>query len=239
MLFRFAESQVGVMRNGEEDSISTLSTRVGGLFLLLAGVALPIIVIDYMTTMSGLVSDGYSPSADERVTFARSVFGHLAVGWHAEVFAMALLGAGALALSNRVSRAGWSLSVMGCVVAIPMYAVMVGGYGGLFEQTTSSIELFEILNGIAGFSFIAGQGLVHLGLGVAFLIEARVKPSVAPAWMLLLAAATNLLGACIFILNHVGVLNSFVYAGPFGLVGHILVAIFGFKLLIENPAKET
>jgi hypothetical protein len=207
------------------------SSRIGGLFLLVAGTSLPVIIIDYINTMSGLVGANGAPTIPERVSFAATVFEHLQIGWHAEVVAMALLGAGALSLLGRGSRSGWALCAMGCVVAMPMYAVMVGGYGGVFSQSNVNVELFQVLNGMANFSFLIGQGLVHLGLGIAFLLEDREDLTLLPRWVLLLGAATNLLTGVVFILNHIGMLESFLLAGPFGLLGHLLVAAFGFRLL--------
>lgn len=216
-------------------TVST-SSRVGGFFLLVAGISMPIIIIDYIVTMSGLAGADGPPTLSERADFVASVFDHLQIGWHAEVVAMALLGAGALSLINRASCSGWALCAMGCIVTMPMYALMVGGYGAVLSQADPNLELFEALLGTTGFSFHIGQGLTHLGLGIAFFIESLAKAPIMPRWFFLLAAAANTFTGVVFSLIHTGTLDNFMVAGPFGLLSYLVIVIFGLRLLTLKPS---
>jgi len=101
--------------------------------------------------------------------------------------------------------------LMGCVATLPMYAVMVGGYGAVFSQPELDVALFEALNGIAMFSFLSGQALVHLGLGLAFVIESRASEVLLPRWFFIVGAGVNTVTGTVFALNHTGVLDSLVY----------------------------
>lgn len=219
-----------------------ISTRIGGAFLFLAGIAMPIIIVDYVLTMSAMSGTDGAPTLAERATFAAGVYDHLAVGWHAEVIAMALLGAGSIALADRESRSGWALAAMGVVVAMPMYAVMVGGYGAVLSETEVDLRLFAALDAIAAFCFFIGQGLLHLGLATAFAIEARKDLPLLPAWFFILGAGANLVTGAVFTMVHLGILDGFMIAGPFGLTSYALLAILGVRLMrgtAEPQARRT
>jgi len=208
----------------------TKSTRIAGLLLMLACIALPIIIVDYIRIMSGFDAGG-DPSITDRAEFAKGAYAAASRGWIFEILAVAFVATAGLILMNRESRAGWALAAVGATITIPMYGIMIGGYGEVFERSELNAELFVVLRSMTLPFFYVGQGLMTLGLGLALGLEALASNRLLPSWLLLLGCVANTLGGGVFILLHFSLLDSFAIAGPFALLGFALTALLGARLM--------
>lgn len=208
------------------------STRIGGVLLMLAATALPIIIIDYVMIMSGLVTEGEATIMD-RAAFAKDAYPELAQGWRVEILAIAAVACASFIFLNRPSRAGWALTAIGALITIPMYGIMLGGYGEIFRLPNLDAELFMVLRGMTLPFFCVGQGLMMVGFGLTFLLEAQTEECVLPRWVLWLGCIANSIGGGVFLLLHVGLLNDFTFSAPFALFGFLLTALLGVRLAVK------
>ncbi|MEM6493979.1 MAG: hypothetical protein AAF650_06325 [Pseudomonadota bacterium] len=81
--------------------------RLSGLFLMLGGASLLFIIVEYIVVSSG------APGFDDlqgRAAYYLSVYPTLSRGWHFELVAMSLLGAGSLMRLGSVGKGGWATS---------------------------------------------------------------------------------------------------------------------------------
>ena len=212
----------------------TLSTRIGGVFLLLACIALPIIIVDYVMVMSGF-DGGADPSNAQRAEFAQGAYSALAKGWKVEILAVSLIAAASLIFLNRPSRAGWSVAAVGALITIPMYGIMLGGYGEIFNQPEPNADLYVVLRSMTIPFFYVGQGLMMGGLGLALFQEAMSTGRVLPSWLLMIGGSACAIGGLTFLLLDFGLLDGFMIGAPFALVGFILTALLGARIA-GNPA---
>ncbi|MEM9233812.1 MAG: hypothetical protein AAGA69_06180 [Pseudomonadota bacterium] len=195
-----------------------------------------VIIIDYITIMSGLTGVNGPPTIEEVAVFASDNFSSLSLGWHFEVIAMALLGAASLTLMTRESRIGWALTAIGVVVVAPMYAIMIGGYGAVFAASEMDTNLYAAFRSVATEVFYAGNLLLNAGLALAFILEFYGSQRIMPAWFLVLAALANAVVAIVFALTHFGLLADFRVAGPVIIVAFLLTAIFGGRLIMMRTS---
>ncbi|NRA29560.1 MAG: hypothetical protein HRU11_04795 [Parvularculaceae bacterium] len=205
------------------------STRIGGVLLMLAAISLPIIIVDYVMIMSGLATDG-EPSIMDRATFAKDAYPELAQGWRVEILAIAAVACSSFIFLNRPSRAGWALAAIGALITIPMYPIMLGGYGEVFKLADLDAELFIVLRGITVPFFYVGQGLMMMGFGLAFLLESQAAERVLPRWALWVGSIANTVAGGVFLLLHFGLLDDFMFSAPFAMVGFLLTALLGVRL---------
>ncbi|MEL6827902.1 MAG: hypothetical protein AAFN91_16765 [Pseudomonadota bacterium] len=210
-----------------------MTSRIGSGFLFLACVALPIIIIDYIRIRSGF-EGGADASMLFRAEYARDSFSETARGWLFESIAISLVAVAGLILMERKSRAGWAMAVVGALVTMPMYPVMLGGYGEIFANPDLDVQMFAVLRGVATVVFYIGQALMMLGFALVLALELQHPESLLPKWLLGLGAIANLIAGVVFLLLHFGLLSSFMIGGPFGIIGFIIMALFGLQLF-RNP----
>lgn len=210
-----------------------MSARLGGGFLCLACIAMPIIIVDYLMIMSG-AEGGAEITNVERARYAKSVFAAAARGWTFEVLAISLIAAASFILMTRPSRAGWALAAVGALVTMPMYPIMLGGYGEVFAQPDLNVDLFMVLRAISLIVFYVGQGLMMAGFGLVLFLELRSSDRLMPNWLYGLGVGANAIAGGIFLLLHFGLLNNFAIGGPFGLVGFAIMAVFGARLALRS-----
>lgn len=212
----------------------TISERSAGAMLALAGVMLIVIIVDYISTMSGLRGVAGAPTPAEVAAYASTHYDRLALGWHFEILAMAMLGAAALTLMDRVSRVGWALVAIGVAVVAPMYAIMIGGYGAVFSSEPINVQLYSTLRAVATEIFYTGNLFINTGLAIAFCLELRTENKVLPGWFFFLAIGANVIVALTFLLTHFGILSNFTIAGPVILVAFALLSVFGGRLATKK-----
>ena len=181
------------------------SNRLGGLFLMLGAAAM----------------------LSERLEYYDAQFATLARGWHFEVLAMALIGAGALTRLSGDARAGWALAAIGVAAVLPMYPLMIGGYSAAFAGGAIGLNNFEMVNGFSTEIFYVGNLLACAGLALALALEWRAQTRPAPGWLLIVGAIANGLSSLGFLALHAGVPVQLAMVGPMGLIGFISLAAFG------------
>lgn len=205
--------------------------RIGGLFLLVGAAAMPFIILDYFAIVAGLARAGAEPSAAELVAYYKTAYGDLSRGWHIEVLAMALIGAGALTRIAQAARPGWALTAIGVALVLPMYPIMIGGYGSVLEG--SQPDEFLMLRAIATDIFYAGSLVLCSGLALALWLErAEARPRVLK-FILIAGALLNLLAAAGFALLHFGADFPLSYVGPVALLGFVSLAVFGASVVFN------
>lgn len=206
-----------------------MSTRIGGVLLLLAGIALPIIIIDYVMVMSSF--DGGADATNlQRAEFAKGVYAHLARGWAFEILAICFVATASFIFLDRPSRAGWSMAAVGALVTIPMYAVMLGGYGEIFAQPELDPDLYVVLRGITVIVFEVGQGLMMDGLGLVLFLEMANPARLLPKWLLLIGGLFNGFSGLVFLAMHLGASVSLAIGAPFALIGLAITGLLGARL---------
>lgn len=213
----------------------TLSSRIAGAFLAVAGTMMIAIVADYIATMSGLSAEG--ATLDHVAAYASQHYDHLAFGWRFEIIAMALIGAAALTLMSRSSRIGWSLTAMGVAVVSPMYPVMIGGYGAVFASPPVDVPLYGAFRRIATEIFYIGNLLLSSGLALAFALEAAERVRLMPIWFLAIAALANASVGVTFALMHFNILVDFRIAAPAIFVAFATLAVFGGSALLKRGGE--
>jgi len=213
-----------------------MTHRIGAALLFLACVALPIIIIDYIRIMSG-IEGGADASMTVRAEYAQSMYSSLARGWRVESLAISFVATAGLILMHGKTRAGWALAVVGALVTMPMYPIMLGGYGEIFTNSELDVDLFVVLRGIASVVFYIGQALMMLGFAFVLAWEIKDPQRHLPKWLLGLGAFSNFIAGMVFLLLHFGLLNSFMIGGPFGIVGFTVMAIYAVALFRRSNAS--
>ncbi|MEO1660641.1 MAG: hypothetical protein AAFR51_06615 [Pseudomonadota bacterium] len=212
-----------------------MTNRIGAGLLFFACVALPIIIIDYIRIMSGFEGGPDAPMA-LRAEYASGILPAACRGWLFESLAIAFIATAGLIFMERKSRAGWALAVVGALVTMPMYPVMLGGYSPVLNSPEIDVQMFAVLRGIASVVFYIGQGLMMLGFALVLLLEVSVTDRILPTWLLGLGAIANAIAGLVFLLLHFGLMSSFMIGGPFGIIGFIVIAIFGVQLFRQPSA---
>ncbi|WP_394727972.1 hypothetical protein [Altererythrobacter sp. GH1-8] len=205
------------------------STRLGGLFLLLGAASMPFIIVEYVMVTSAAPPTG---NRTENLAYFEANLPTLVRGWHFEVIAMALVGAGALSRLVGTARAGWALTAIGVASVLAMYPLMIGGYAAAFEA--DSLAGDKIVNAVATELFYAGNFLASAGLGLALFLEAKASERAAPGWVLWIGVIANSLAALGFLALHAGFPVSLQMVGPFGLVGFVSTAAFGAFVALKK-----
>jgi len=210
--------------------------RLGGLFLMVGAASLLFIIVEYITVLIGApVNDDLA----QRAAYFESQYPTASRGWHFEIVAMALVGAGSLVRLDSEAKAGWALAAIGVAAVFPMYPLMIGGYPPAFASAPESTLPYEILNNIAWEIFMVGNMLLHLGLTLAFWLERRTPAQRAPGWVLWTGFAANLGGALGFMGMHAGVPIRISDAGPIALLALLALAVFGaFQAFKREPEPE-
>lgn len=212
------------------------SERIGGLFMLLGAASLPFIIIEYVMITSG------APTMDAlsaRMAYYEANIVALSRGWHFEVLAMALIGAGALTRIGSRAGAGWALAAIGVAATLPMYPAMIGGYPSVFDGLEGAEVTYRSVNGFTTEVFYAGNLLVCFGLAIAFWLESGATQSVAPGWVLWVGTVANLAAGLGFLGLHFGLALPLTILGPVGLLGFLSTAAFGAYLAFGKVAAET
>ena len=212
-----------------------MTSRIGAGLLFLACVALPVIIADYIRIMSGFES-GADAAMMVRAEYARDVYPSAARGWVFESLAISCVATAGLILMERKSRAGWALTVVGALVTMPMYPVMLGGYGQVFASPDLDVQLFAVLRSVATVVFYIGQALMMIGFALILVLEISTPNRLLPTWILGLGAAANFIAGMVFLLLHFSLLSSFMVGGPFGIIGFITMAMFAVQLF-RSPSS--
>lgn len=207
------------------------SEHIGGLFLLLGAGSMPFIIAEYLMITSAAPTD-----IAARLVYYEDNFVALSRGWHFEVLAMALIGAGALVRLKTTGRAGWALAAIGVAAVLPMYPLMIGGYSSAFAGGEIGANSFGLINGITTELFFVGNLLTSAGLSLAFWLERSSGPSPVPRWVVIIAAVSNGLAALGFAALHAGLGIPLPLVGPVGLLGFISVAVFGAFVAFRKRA---
>lgn len=206
-----------------------MTNRIGAGLLFFACVALPIIIIDYIRIMSGFDGGPDAPMT-LRAEYAQGILPAASRGWLFESLAIAFIATAGLIFMERKSRAGWALAAVGALVTMPMYPVMLGGYSAVLTSPDLDAQMFAILRRIASVVFHIGQCLMMLGFALVLILEISAPDRVLPTWLLGVGALANAIAGLVFLLLHFGLLSSFMIGGPFGIIGFIAMAMFGFQL---------
>ncbi|MEL6862106.1 MAG: hypothetical protein AAGL11_09725 [Pseudomonadota bacterium] len=206
-----------------------MTSRIGAGLLFFACVALPIIIVDYILIMSGF-EGGADADMLARAEYAQEIYPLAARGWLFESIAVSFVAAAGLIFLDRKSRAGWALATVGALVTMPMYPIMLGGYGEVLASPDLDVQLFAVLRQIATVIFYIGQGFMMMGFALVLVLELRDSGRLLPIWLLGLGAGANFVAAMVFLLLHFGLLSSFMVGGPFGIVGFIVMALFAAQL---------
>lgn len=219
-----------------------LNTRLGGLMLAVAAFSLIPIIIEYVIILSALTGTGPGGSITtaDSAAHASSHWIALSRGWRFEVFAVALMAAAALTLMERPgnARLGWALVAIGALVACPMYALMLGGYDAALHGVSVNLKLYAVLRASAFEFFYSGFALMRFGLAAVFFVETAKRGPLLWRGLFMLGFVTNLVHGAAFMALFWGAKIPMAIIGPFGLVGFILVGVFGLKLLFENQAAD-
>lgn len=206
-----------------------MTSRFGAGLLVFACAALPIIIIDYIRIMSGF-DGGPDAPITLRAAYAQTILPAASRGWLVESLAIAFIATAGLILMDRKSRAGWALAAVGALVTMPMYPIMLGGYSAVLTSPDLDAQMFGILRSIASVVFYTGQALMMLGFALVLFLELSVPDRVLPTWLLGVGILANAIAGLVFLLLHFGLLSSFMIGGPFGIVGFVVMAIFGVQL---------
>lgn len=198
------------------------SERLGGLFLMLGAASLPLIIIEYVMVTSGTPTD-----LSARMAYYEETHSTLARGWHFEVIAMALIGAGALVRLNSPGRAGWALAAIGVAAVLPMYPMMIGGYAAAYASGEIGPVNFELVNEMAKEIFYVGNLLTSAGIALALFLERKSATILVPKWLMWVGAIFNGIAGLGFLALHAGLPIQLAMLGPFGLIGFISLAAFG------------
>ncbi|MEL6486404.1 MAG: hypothetical protein AAFQ13_04575 [Pseudomonadota bacterium] len=210
------------------------SERMGGLFLMLGAASLLFIIVEYIILSSG------APSLDnlpERAAYFLERYPSFARGWHFEVVAMALVGAGALVRLDSPAKAGWALVAIGVAAVLPMYPLMIGGYVPALEAAQEDVLAYKIVNEIAWEIFVAGNMILNLGVAMAFWLECRASPERPPRWLMWIGFGANLIAGLGMLGMHAGLPVQIAIAGTFALVGFCVLAVFGAFLAFKREPK--
>ena len=211
----------------------TDANRIGGIFLLVGAAAMPFIILDYRAVMAGLARAGAAPGAVDLVAHYQVAYGHLSRGWQIEVLALALIGAGALTRISHVARAGWALAAIGVALVLPMYPIMIGGYGSVLQSSPPQVAEFLMLRSIATDIFHAGMLVLSSGLALALWLERADAKRLLLRVVLLAGALLYLLAAAGFGLLHFGADIPLSRIGPFALLGFVSLAVFGASVAFD------
>lgn len=202
--------------------------RIGGLLLLIAAAAMPFIIAEYLAITRDFPGADASASVLEGYYDAR--YADLARGWHFEVLSMAMLGAGALIRMGQSARSGWAITAIGVALVLPMYPSMIGGYGTIFGSSNVDLASYHLVRTFATEIFYVGNLVISAGLGVALWQERDLRLTRMPGWSLLIGILANAIGAVGFGVLHFGGNIPLSVIGPAGLVGFIVLAVFGAYL---------
>ncbi|MEO1729112.1 MAG: hypothetical protein AAFR64_00075 [Pseudomonadota bacterium] len=212
------------------------SERLGGLFLMLGAASLLFIIVEYIILSSG------APGLDdlpERAAYYLERYPSFARGWHFELVAMALVGAGALVRLDSPAKAGWAVVAIGVAAVLPMYPLMIGGYPPVLEAAQEDVLAYKVLNEIAWEIFIAGNMILNLGVALAFWLECGASPQRPPRWLMWIGFGANLIAGLGMMAMHAGLPVQISMAGPFALLGFLVLAVFGaFQAFKRAPASE-
>ena len=214
-----------------------MSDRIGGFFLLLACIAVPIIIVDYIITMSGF-DGGVDATNAERAAYAKQVYSRVAIGWTFEILAVAFIATASIIFMKRSSRAGWALAAIGAVTTLPMYPFMLGGYGEVLSTADPDVELFAIIRAMSNVSFLVGQGLMMLGFALVLWIERHSADRLFPRWAHLVGIAANTAAGVVLFLIYFDQMSSFVVGGMFALIGFAVMALFGASAALPGVNKR-
>ncbi|MEM9086322.1 MAG: hypothetical protein AAGB23_10405 [Pseudomonadota bacterium] len=209
------------------------SERLGGLFLMLGAASLLFIIVEYILLSAG------APGLDnlpERAAYFLERYPSFARGWHFEVVAMALVGAGALVRLDGPAKAGWALVAIGVAGVLPMYPLMIGGYVPALEAAQDDVLAYKIVNEIAWEIFVVGNMILNLGLALAFWLECGASLQRPPRWLMWIGFGANLIAGLGMLAMHAGLPVQISVAGSFALVGFLVLAVFGaFQAFKREP----
>ena len=200
------------------------SDRLSGVFLMVGAASLLFIIVEYIIVTSG--APDFSQMS-ERAAYYLEQYPTLARGWHFEILAMVLVGAGAMMRLDTRGKAGWALSTMGIAAVLPMYPLMIGGYPLVLEAAQDDTFAYAVLNEIAWEIFVAGNMILSLGLALAFWLECRAPSQRAPVWLMWVGFVSNLAAGLGFVAIYAGLPVQISQAGPFALLGFLALAMFG------------
>ncbi|MEO0689542.1 MAG: hypothetical protein AAFY51_04480 [Pseudomonadota bacterium] len=210
--------------------------RLGGLFLMLGAASLLFIIVEYILLSAG------APGLDnlpERAAYFLERYPSFARGWHFEVVAMALVGAGALVRLDGPAKAGWGLVAIGVAGVLPMYPLMIGGYVPALEAAQDDVLAYKIVNEIAWEIFVVGNMILNLGLALAFWLECGASLQRPPRWLMWIGFGSNLIAGLGMLARHAGLPVQISVAGSFALVGFLVLAVFGaFQAFKREPNSK-
>ena len=212
------------------------SERLGGLFLMVGAASLLFIIVEYIMLSAG--APGLE-NMQERAAYFLERYPSFARGWHFEVVAMALVGAGALIRLDSPAKAGWALVAIGVAAVLPMYPLMIGGYVPALEAAQQDLLAYKIVNEVAWEIFVAGNMIMGLGLALAFWLECGASPQRPPRWLMWIGFGANLIAGLGMLAMHAGLPIQIAIAGTFALVGFLVLAVFGaFLAFKREPTPE-
>ncbi|MEL6362571.1 MAG: hypothetical protein AAFR21_15950 [Pseudomonadota bacterium] len=202
--------------------------RLAGLFLMLGAFAMPFIIIDYLSIMSGLESGS---TMAERAAYIEENFDALALGWKFEIIALGLMAAGAMAMiPRRVGVAGWALAATGILIAATEYPIMLGGYKEVVFADTVDLNTLSMLIGTTTVMFYVGGLIYHTGFGIALVAEALFQEKMTWKVILGVGGLANLVGGAAFGLAFLGNTAAFTALGPVAFPAFLILGLKGAKL---------
>ncbi|AKM10496.1 hypothetical protein [Croceicoccus naphthovorans] len=207
------------------------SVRIGGILLMVGCGMMPFIIVEYILIMKAVATDA---SVAERLVHSRASHHALSRGWHFEALGMAMLAAAAFCLAEGPGKAGWIVAGVGAIAVIPMYALMIGGFGaanGLPDDQAG--PLFMATRAVATEIFVFGNLVTGAGVTLAFVLMQRGGTSIAPwiVWPALLGWGGSTLG---FLALYAGVSLPLAAAGAFALLGFVATAVFGASVAVNG-----
>ena len=208
------------------------ATRIGGILLMLACGMMPFIIVEYLYLMRGLVPDA---STADRLAHSRAAHYALSRGWHFEAVGMAMFAAAAFCLAQGSARAGWMVAGVGAIAVLPMYALMIGGFGAAKDLPDAQAgPLFMTIRAVATEIFFFGNLIMSAGMTLALALLVR-SGGTAPGWVLwpaLLGWAGSALG---FLALYAGLPVPMAVTGIFALLGFVATAALGASVATNGP----
>jgi hypothetical protein len=219
---------------------STTARWAGGMFVV-GSLAYAVAIILYFAVYGqaeGTGPEGTVTLAD-RVAHLEANWAFARGLWIAEMIAIALIAAAALAFQGEPSsaraarRLSWSSVAVGAIFLLFMYPLMLGGYPEAVRFFEDTPGLLASINSIATFIFFVGNAILFAALGAA-LYAASIRPAIISRSLGLAGATLGAAGAIGAIAGQAGI----GVMRPFALGGIIVMGLCAYLGLVVARGPE-
>lgn len=212
-----------------------MSIRFSGAILALMSIVFIVTIVLFLVLFGNIDSsgvDGVVTTADR----ARHVLKHwatLKIYWVIEAIALCALAASGFVLKDRPSTEKfptswfWVLFAIGAVVNVFMYAFTLGAYPAAAKVVDTTPALYEAMSSASFVVFFLANGLIYLGLSGALLGESYLSQRVLPQAILIPGAIICLVASTLVFMGLFVGSTIMPFAGPFAILGFVVVAVFG------------